>query len=178
MTTGGVGGSGGVVNGGTGGVATGGAGGEAGLVSGGTGGATTGGAGGTGGVATGGAGGSGGVESGGTGGAAGTGGACHDASDCTLVTDCCFCVAAPVGTPLPAGCPVFCESPACTAMGFTNDDVDCLYGMCVVPAAEGSCYAESVTCDTPAPDCPDKYWPSVIDGCWGPCVIEQSCVSK
>jgi hypothetical protein len=35
-----------------------------------------------------------------------------------------------------------------------------------------------VTCNAPAPSCPNGYWPSVIDGCWGPCVIEQSCLSS
>jgi hypothetical protein len=147
---------------------TGGADGGSGGLTGGTAG-TSGGDGGTGGTV----GGSGGTDG-------GTGGQwpeCGSESDCRLISNCCTCMVAPAATPEPEGCDVLCETDLCTALVFGRDDVACERGFCGVVRADGTCNAENVTCASSPPSCPADYLPSVVDGCWGPCVIQFSCLS-
>ncbi|MBN2196696.1 MAG: hypothetical protein JW751_28060 [Polyangiaceae bacterium] len=44
-------------------------------------------------------------------------------------------------------------------------------------STEGNCNVDDALCNTPAPVCPEGYLPSVIDHCWGPCVLERRRVS-
>ena len=151
-----------------------------------TGGSSTGGRAGTGGrAATGGTGGAntGGHDTGGTatGGSGGATTRCSDASGCTLISDCCNCVIVPRGTPPPVTCTGECFVDMCTSYGIklTQADVGCWGGFCVPLADPGNCNAAEVTCNGLAPTCPAGYdYPSVIDGCWGPCVVNGSCVSS
>ncbi len=171
---------------GTGGNGTGGdgTGGDLGTGGDGTGGDETGGDLGTGGDGTGGDGTGGDLGTGGDGtggnGTGGTGGQwpeCESASDCTLISTCCTCLVAPVGTPAPEGCDILCDTDLCTANGFGRDDVACQHGFCGVVGADGTCNSEDVTCAASPPPCPTEYLPSVVDGCWGPCVLQYSCLS-
>ncbi len=102
---------------------------------------------------------------------------CESASDCALISTCCTCLVAPVGTPEPEGCSILCDTDLCTANGFGRDDVACQHGFCGVVGADGTCNSEDVTCAASPPPCPAEYLPSVVDGCWGPCVVQYSCVS-
>jgi len=126
--------------------------------------------------ATGGSGGTGGLI-GGTGGTGGQWPGCESASDCALISTCCTCMVAPVGTPEPEGCTILCETDLCTAQGFSQQDVACQYGACSVVGSDGRCNAEDVTCASSPPPCPAEYLPSVVDGCWGPCVLQYTCLS-
>jgi len=103
--------------------------------------------------------------------------ACESESDCALISTCCTCMVAPVGTPEPEGCTILCETDLCTMHGFSQDDVACQYGSCSVVGSDGRCNAEDVTCASSPPPCPAEYLPSVVDGCWGPCVLQYSCLS-
>ncbi len=112
-----------------------------------------------------------------TGGTGGTGGqwpACESDSDCVLISTCCTCMTAPLGTPEPAGCNILCDTDLCTAQGVSRNDVACERGFCGVVGADGTCNSEDVTCAANPPSCPADYLPSVVDGCWGPCVIQFS----
>ncbi len=132
---------------------------------------------------------SGGTSSGGTsgsGGGAAVGGAggattrCSTAAECVLIDDCCNCVVARAGTPPPVACPVECDVDMCTnaGMDLSQINVGCWQGFCVPLADPGNCNATEVTCTWPTPRCPTGYdYPSVINGCWGPCVVNGSCVS-
>ncbi len=116
-------------------------------------------------------------------GGAGAGGIttkCSTAADCVLIDDCCNCVAARRGTPPPVACPVACDVDMCTNAGvdLSQVNVGCWQGFCVPLAEPGNCNAAEVACPWPAPRCPTGYdYPSVINGCWGPCVANGSCVS-
>ena len=112
-----------------------------------------------------------------TGGTGGQWPACESESDCALISTCCTCMVAPVGTPEPEGCTILCETDLCTVHGFSQDDVACQHGFCSVEGSDGRCNAEDVTCASSPPPCPSGYLPSVVDGCWGPCVLENSCLS-
>ena len=136
-----------------------------------------------GGASSGGAGSAGSPGSGGGPAAAGTGGGtpkCSTAADCLLLTDCCNCVVVPSGTPPPVTCAGECFVDMCTNIGITvtQADVGCWQGFCVPLADPGNCDAAEVTCNGVAPTCPAGYdYPSVINGCWGPCVVNGSCLS-
>jgi hypothetical protein len=144
-----------------------------------TGGSSTGGkaaTGGTGGANTGGRN-TGGMATGGSGGTT----KCSTAADCLLLTDCCNCVIVPRGTPPPVTCTGECFVDMCTSYGIklTQADVGCWAGFCVPLADPGNCNAAEVTCNGLPPTCPAGYdYPSVINGCWGPCVVNGSCVSS
>ncbi len=139
-----------------------GSGGQGGSVTGDTGGATLGGAGAA------------------TGGAVGTGAAltrCESAADCVLIADCCTCTVTLVGTPMTDDCVTVCDQDQCTGLLISEEDVVCWAGQCAVAGAEGNCDVTDVLCERIGPTCPEGYLPSVVDRCWGPCVLEQSCLS-
>ena len=98
---------------------------------------------------------------------------CEQDEDCTLINDCCYCLATHVED-APAPCEMQeCFAPTCDANGLPNLEVRCRFGTCeFVPI---SCSAYLVACDEAPPECTDSQLPSVVDGCWGPCVPAEVC---
>ncbi|MCE7893496.1 MAG: hypothetical protein DYH12_27970 [Sorangiineae bacterium PRO1] len=140
-----------------------------------TGGAAGGGAGGAGGV--GGSSGTGGTSVGGSSGAGGSGGMapgaeCTDDSQCTLFSDCCTCAALGPNEPQPPSCDMACKQNSCEAHGVTGGKARCVAGQCIVGYA---CQPTQVFCNALPPTCPKGEVPSVLGGCWGPCVPAVQC---
>jgi len=145
----------------------------------GTGGAGQGAAGSAGGGASGSAGGgasgsAGGADAGAAGGATGAvGGAeCETAQDCVLVSDCCACRAEPKGRPVDS-CAATCTVDVCRANEIQQHEVTCVHNRCMV--ARRCDTAKGVTCLADPPACPPGTIPSVLDSCWGPCLLPTEC---
>ena len=134
-----------------------------------TAGASTGGA--TGGVATGGmsAGGGGAAESADQ--APMSGAECEADEDCMLHDDCCSCSAEPKDVKVPA-CPAICIQSACSARGIRGVGTRCVAKRCVLGL---SCNASMATCAAMQPSCASGLIPSVVEGCWGPCIHPTEC---
>jgi hypothetical protein len=98
--------------------------------------------------------------------------ACESDEDCVLVDDCCTCAAVHVDDVQPE-CPMDCEVSSCTANNIPDITVECRFGSCeFVPL---DCNPLLVVCDQAPPECPDGQLPSVVDGCWGPCISTNAC---
>lgn len=95
---------------------------------------------------------------------------CATAEDCTLQSDCCGCKAVPTDGREP--CLLACVKDPCPEMGITADEVACVYGRCVLSRA---CDGRA-TCPALPEECPEGTLPSVVDGCWGPCLPPTECV--
>jgi len=135
------------------------------------GGASTGGA--TGGVFTGGTS-AGGVDAGAAGSAGSTttpGAECEVDADCVLVDDCCSCSGEPKDANVRA-CSAVCKQSACAALGMQGVRTRCSAKRCVL---ELSCNAALVTCKAAQPSCASGQVPSVLEGCWGPCIDATEC---
>jgi hypothetical protein len=121
----------------------------------------------------------GGVTMGGTspggGGAAGStttsGAECEVAEDCMLIDDCCSCSAAPKSDEITA-CGAVCIQSACSARGVPGVTAKCVAKRCVLDL---SCNALEVTCKAAQPSCGSGQVPSVVEGCWGPCIHATEC---
>lgn len=122
-------------------------------------------------------GGSGGDASGGGGSGGGTLVAereCEVAADCQLVDDCCTCDAIPANE-TPEECLAVCVQSTCSGQQRGDDAaVACLAGRCV---AGFDCNWNLATCDSEPPACDPGFTASLIDGCWGPCVLATECNS-
>jgi hypothetical protein len=179
------GGTGGTSSGGTAGTAPTGGVGPATGGSGTTGGSVTGGAAGTatggfGGDATGGVAGDAGSTSGGasgTGAVAGEAGRpstvieCETAEDCSMASDCCGCRSEPISGPR-FECPLDCDRDACREGNIDASAVECVAGRC---RFRTRCDGRNVTCPALPPNCGDDMIPSVVDDCWGPCLLPTDC---
>ncbi|MCA9693691.1 MAG: hypothetical protein KC636_29135 [Myxococcales bacterium] len=99
---------------------------------------------------------------------------CQADSDCQLVNNCCECSAHPAGDTIEP-CDEQCDQPSCEAIGILEPTASCGIGVCRLGPAP--CNVEDVACDTPPPECPgdEDRVPSVVDGCWGPCVPAFFC---
>jgi hypothetical protein len=140
--------------------------------SGGKGGAATGGASGaTGGVTTGGTSPGGGGSAGSAGQATMSGAECEADEDCMLHDDCCSCSAEPKDVKVPS-CPAICIQSACSARGIPGVGTKCVAKRCVL---ELSCNTSAVTCKAAQPTCASGQVPSVVEGCWGPCIHPTEC---
>jgi hypothetical protein len=115
----------------------------------------------------GGAGGSG--NQGGTGARAGA--ECQTAADCQMVSDCCTCASEPKDKPV-VTCDLVCITDACSAMQLERDEVDCVFGRCVLAR---SCDLSEVGCDAVQPQCLAGTIPSVEGSCFGPCLPPTEC---
>lgn len=115
----------------------------------------------------------GGVSSGGTssGGATMAGAECAADEDCKLVDDCCSCSAEPKDVRGPA-CTAVCIQSACSARGLQGKSAKCVAKRCVL---ELSCNESKVTCKAARPVCGSGQVPSVVEGCWGPCIDPTEC---
>ena len=90
------------------------------------------------------------------------------------------------GTGVCAAIPALCTrelNPQCGCDGMTYDN-PCMAAMAGVSIARagacrvspaGSCDARRVTCARLPPTCTRSQAPSVVDGCWGPCVAANTC---
>jgi hypothetical protein len=96
---------------------------------------------------------------------------CASNEDCVRFEDCCSCSAEPAANP-PAHCKSACEQSACVTSGLAGVDAVCLGNRCVLNL---SCVRSEVTCRAAEPECDAGKVPSVIDGCWGPCVAPSQC---
>jgi hypothetical protein len=96
---------------------------------------------------------------------------CATDDDCRLVSDCCRCVSAPKGVTLDV-CYASCTQTMCIAEGVSGSDDACVSGRCVL---NRSCDRAQVTCDSAPPECEPGMIPSVVDGCYGPCVASTEC---
>ena len=134
-----------------------------------TAGASTGGA--TGGVATGGMSAGGGGAAGSAGQAPMSGAECEADEDCMLHDDCCSCSAEPKDVKVPA-CPAICIQSACSARGIRGVGTRCVAKRCVLGL---SCNASMATCAAMQPSCASGLIPSVVEGCWGPCIHPTEC---
>jgi len=135
------------------------------------------GAAGTGGAGQGAAGSAGGGASGDAGAAGGATGAvggaeCETAQDCVLVSDCCACRAEPKGRPVDS-CAATCTVDVCRANEIQQHEVTCVHNRCMV--ARRCDTAKGVTCLADPPACPPGTIPSVLDSCWGPCLLPTEC---
>ena len=110
---------------------------------------------------------------GGSAGGMGTGGGrspeCRDPGQCRLYSDCCTCVALGPDDPAPEPCPVDCALDQCTELGVTR--AVCAGGEC---SAGFDCTGR-VTCPAAPVVCGQGQVPSVVRGCWGPCVPFEQC---
>jgi hypothetical protein len=119
------------------------------------------------------------VASGGSAGASGSAGAagsggrpapeCSEPAQCRLFSDCCTCVALGPDDPDPPSCPADCAQDQCREMGVTAPR--CKAGECI---AAFDCSGHA-TCAALPPSCEPGLLPSVIRGCWGPCVPFEQC---
>jgi hypothetical protein len=101
-------------------------------------------------------------------------GQCSTDADCRLWSDCCGCFILEPGEQADP-CPDVCDQDVCAVLGISEQDVACHSGHCGIVS---TCNVEEVTCDVPPPDCAEDELPSVVNGCWGPCVHATSfCVS-
>jgi hypothetical protein len=123
--------------------------------------------------------GSGGDGTGPTAGAAGVTGSapvleCWTSEDCMLKNDCCTCEGVPVaaGAAQPA-CDQACTDRPCSAFG-PDVSVACYRGFCTLDV---DCERYDLTCDDPEPACAPGMAPTVVDGCWGPCIDARECPS-
>jgi len=98
---------------------------------------------------------------------------CTTAEDCVRFTDCCSCSAEPKNTARPM-CDLACIEDACFALGIARDEVTCAFGRCVF---DRSCDGNESTCPALPPNCAAGTVPSVLDGCWGPCLPATECRS-
>ncbi len=97
---------------------------------------------------------------------------CESPDDCTIVNDCCTCDVLNPGEPIPpCGIPE-CFVDACGSMGITAI-ADCVFGSCEL--AKVACDPTQVLCDSLPPKCAEGFAPSVVGGCWGPCVAVHLC---
>ncbi|MBE7478539.1 MAG: hypothetical protein HS104_00925 [Polyangiaceae bacterium] len=116
--------------------------------------------------------------SGGMGASAGAGGLsggaigeCNTDADCEMVASCCDCVAGKKGTTVGPPCDLaLCESDMCTVLGVK--EARCIAGQCSIAA---SCDQKQVFCNALPPTCAVGLTPSVVSGCWGPCIPHQEC---
>ena len=117
---------------------------------------------------------SGGAGAGADGGATGAGGGaeCETAQDCMLASDCCACRAEPKGRPVDS-CPANCKIDVCRANEIEQHEVACVHGRCVL--ARRCDTAQGVTCLADPPACPAGTVRSVLDSCWGPCLLPTEC---
>lgn len=102
---------------------------------------------------------------------------CSEAGDCAVVNDCCSCGAAPVDMVPPCDVPE-CFAPVCDGnFGAPYvPEAACLVGTCVL--APVSCNIGEVTCEVePPPPCVDGTARSVINDCYGPCVLPSMCTT-
>jgi hypothetical protein len=98
---------------------------------------------------------------------------CEQDEDCMLLNDCCYCLATHVEDAPPPCEMQECFAPTCDANGLPNLEVRCRFGTCeFVPF---SCSPFLVACDELPPECTASQLPSVVDGCWGPCVPAELC---
>lgn len=102
---------------------------------------------------------------------------CAVAADCTVVNDCCSCGAAPVNM-VPICEENECFAPQCDANfgpPYVPEATCNLGGCALVPV---SCRLSDVECDAAQPPaCEGGTIRSVIDGCYGPCVLPSMCIS-
>jgi hypothetical protein len=96
---------------------------------------------------------------------------CETAADCSMASDCCGCRSEPIRGPR-LECPLDCLRDACRDMNIDRSEVECSYGRCVIGR---SCDRSRVTCPALPPNCPEGTVPSVLDGCWGPCLPPTEC---
>jgi hypothetical protein len=104
-------------------------------------------------------------------------GQCGQASDCAVVNDCCSCGAAPADMIPP------CDIGECLVGVCDGNfgapyvpEAACLVGSCVL--APVGCNVGAVTCEVePPPPCVDGTVRSVINDCYGPCVLPSMCTS-
>lgn len=108
----------------------------------------------------------------GTGTTGGGGGACSVDAECKLVDDCCSCESIPAGDE-PATCEIDCDQSECSAQGLAGSAAACRSGRCEL-ASTVDC-ASPVTCNQPAPECAGDMVPSIVAGCYGPCVPYHYC---
>ncbi|MGC4089843.1 MAG: hypothetical protein QM756_18545 [Polyangiaceae bacterium] len=99
------------------------------------------------------------------------GGLCTTNSDCQLSSDCCNCSAIGPGETV-APCKLLCIQSACAAKSITSDEVRCVSGRCVLAR---SCNLSAVACDALPPTCAAGQVPSVLGGCYGPCIPVGEC---
>jgi hypothetical protein len=95
---------------------------------------------------------------------------CASAADCRMVSDCCSCRAEPVSGPGEL-CPIDCASDACADGNVEPSEVECVMGRCVIAR---SC-AGGVLCPALPPNCGEGRLPSILEGCWGPCLEVTEC---
>jgi hypothetical protein len=115
-------------------------------------------------------------EASGSAGAGGTGATtsgaeCRTADDCMLVSDCCSCRAEAKSSEI-AICDAECFVDSCTSEQITDTEVTCSFGRCVLAR---SCDRSQVTCRAAPPPCDGGTIPSVLAGCWGPCLAPTEC---
>jgi hypothetical protein len=128
---------------------------------------TTGGSGstgGTGGPATGGLGGG----SKAVGGGGGAGRECMRDADCEILGDCCGCHSVTNGTI--STCSLDCASDHCRDFA-TAPTARCAFGQCVLDV---SCIG-TVVCPALPPSCGPGQVPTIVGGCYGPCIDAPEC---
>jgi len=116
---------------------------------------------------------------GGSGGTVQTGGSgpvvgeCKTDADCELGNSCCDCMAGPKGKLQMPYCPPDpCLTDQCSAKHVSQ--ARCAAGQCILGY---DCDASTVFCNALPPECPAGQLPSVENGCWGPCVPADQCLS-
>ena len=97
---------------------------------------------------------------------------CRQDSDCFIVNNCCQCTANSQ-TDVVKDCPGNCLVDTCTGDNLDGVVAACRSGVCEfanVPCSEGP-----VACDEAMPNCGPDRESTVIDGCWGPCMLPRYC---
>jgi hypothetical protein len=98
---------------------------------------------------------------------------CETAEDCSIASDCCGCRAEPIRGPR-LECPQDCARDACREGNIDRSELECVGGRC---RFRTRCDGRNVTCPALPPNCGDDMVPSVVDDCWGPCLLPTDCSS-
>jgi hypothetical protein len=97
---------------------------------------------------------------------------CTDSDQCVNPNDCCTCEAFGPGEPIPDCNLPECVQTKCSEMGEPNATAACIVGQCV---AGFQCEHAEVLCAVPTPVCPPGMTATLVEGCWGECVLASEC---
>jgi hypothetical protein len=65
-----------------------------------------------------------------------------------------------------------CESTFCELNAVSEAHVRCIDGYCGLGL---DCNVDNAVCESEPPECPEGMLPTIVEGCWGACLVSTSC---